>query len=883
MRSRFAHRVLTHHPVLLSLRRPERHAFEVSLWRSAVPAWRKLQQDAFPRKAAARQRYRHSGSPLGVPAKSSGDKNSNIRIPLIKVIISTNNTPVRALVDTGSTTNVIKKTLVSSIETLNNGPGYLISASGTLINILGKTVIDVKIGEKMYKIDFLVVETLPRDIILGTPFLVREKATLDFDRRELCLTHSNRVPFELSAHESVVIKQANEKSYFDVNFLGENVISEEDLKDSIFVPSEHFMLTHRCNILPALGKGQVLIQLFIKSLVSNLLQMCQTKRMRPDIVAFNTLETILKNINPCGHPSDIFQAFPNFPKIRRLITPLWGNQTCSIGLTVADLIFPNEKVVTTVFIPRCDPLRENTCFLSEPSGKYMSTIICPKLVMNVATVQILAEHCPLRCQETGQDMSPPWQTITIVTEELIAASERCSCIYLTDAPLFQLMVGAYSHEISEWPSRVPQSPTEPSSLLFGSRSALQETNPASFHPYLLSLLDILLLVIIVTVFWYLRRTITSFERAMYQYVESLGQPEYSEVKEDSWDKDDYPTQQQSQLQSEVEEESWNKDDYPTQQQKSEVQEDDYLTQQQQSQLQSEVEDDSWDMDDYPTDKLPAILLYIEENLMMEFQNGPLNRAQVRAILTNTYSADYLRQAEEKRLDAITKALNRHREDLIKEIQKTRRPIPQFPRASTTQPQVFVPHPDDPVDRTSPLASPTPGSSRTQHSPVPCSSAAPSSNSSGSRYKQFGGLHYGGERRIHRHDPPDVTLYLLFLEGGERINVAVLSFGLSVSQFGTFRWYIANSPNFRSRSPLIKMEKKETPFGGTRWGSKRKLMEEPELKKKILVAITEDGPLCEFYTVKKYVKLDDCRKLMKKLFAYAKDTSRGERKAVEGPP
>jgi hypothetical protein len=35
--------------------------FEVSLWRSTVPAWRKLQQDAFPRKAAAQQRYRHSG------------------------------------------------------------------------------------------------------------------------------------------------------------------------------------------------------------------------------------------------------------------------------------------------------------------------------------------------------------------------------------------------------------------------------------------------------------------------------------------------------------------------------------------------------------------------------------------------------------------------------------------------------------------------------------------------------------------------------------------------------------------------------------------------------------------------------------------------------
>jgi hypothetical protein len=107
---------------------------------------------------------------------------------------------------------------------------------------------------------------------------VREKATFDFDRRELCLTHSNRVPFELSAHESVVIKQgtkrnykvslagkhvivADEKSYVNVNFLGQDVITEEDLRNSTFVPSEHFMLKHRCKILPAPGKRQVVVQL----------------------------------------------------------------------------------------------------------------------------------------------------------------------------------------------------------------------------------------------------------------------------------------------------------------------------------------------------------------------------------------------------------------------------------------------------------------------------------------------------------------------------------------------------------------------------------------------------------------------------------------------
>jgi hypothetical protein len=122
----------------------------------------------------------------------------------------------------------------------------------------------------------------------------------------------------------------------------------------------------------------------------------------------------------------------------------------------------------------------------------------------------------------------------------------------------------------------------------------------------------------------------------------LWHPQQTDVAEESWDNDNYPTyvpkkrtygrQQQSQLQSEVEEESWNKDDYPTQQQQSEVQEeswdkddyptqqqqrseiqeeswdkDDYPTQQQQqSQPQTEVEDDSWDMDDYPT--------YVSHNL-----------------------------------------------------------------------------------------------------------------------------------------------------------------------------------------------------------------------------------------------------------------------------
>jgi hypothetical protein len=81
--------------------------------------------------------------------------------------------------------------------------------------------------------------------------------------------------------------------------------------------------------------------------------------------------------------------------------------------------------------------------------------------------------------------------------------------------------------------------------------------------------------------------------------QDLWHPQQTDVAEESWDNDNYPTyvpkkrtygrqQQQSQLQSEVEEESWNKDDYPTKQQQSEVQE------------------ESWDKDDYPTQQRTTI-------------------------------------------------------------------------------------------------------------------------------------------------------------------------------------------------------------------------------------------------------------------------------------
>jgi hypothetical protein len=123
--------------------------------------------------------------------------------------------------------------------------------------------------------------------------------------------------------------------------------------------------------------------LFVKSLVSNLLQMCQTEKTRPDLVPFNTLEAVLRKKYPSvwssiGYIPSLPELSKNYdvplvecvltPKhamigihvplihksskleIRRLITPPFAldKQIYSIGLTVADLIFPTDPLHSQV-------------------------------------------------------------------------------------------------------------------------------------------------------------------------------------------------------------------------------------------------------------------------------------------------------------------------------------------------------------------------------------------------------------------------------------------------------------------------------------------------------------------------------------------------------
>jgi hypothetical protein len=202
--------------------------------------------------------------------------------------------------------------------------------------------------------------------------------------------------------------------------------------------------------------------LFIKSLVSNLLQMCQTKKMRP----------LAEHCPPrCQETGQDVQY----------VTPLADNQF---------LITHPPRNLSVTCNAQQSSLRKNssvgTLFVHLPYG-------CSLFPINGGRLQPRDQ----RVAQSGAAITHR----TIIPAVWVKIRSMNVPRYQEPKPLFQALDDCVNNK---WLQDYQ----------------LQETNPASFHPYLLSFLDILLLVIIVAVFWYLRRTITSFERAMYQYVES---------------------------------------------------------------------------------------------------------------------------------------------------------------------------------------------------------------------------------------------------------------------------------------------------------------------------------------------------------------------------
>ncbi|KAF9758249.1 Retrovirus-related Pol polyprotein from transposon [Nosema granulosis] len=96
----------------------------------------------------------------------------------LKIKVRMNKREVKALIDTGSMVNLIKRNLVSG--ELRETKEKLVSANGTSISVLGRKVVKFNIEEEEFEEDFIVTDEITSDMILGFTFLKKEKVKICF-------------------------------------------------------------------------------------------------------------------------------------------------------------------------------------------------------------------------------------------------------------------------------------------------------------------------------------------------------------------------------------------------------------------------------------------------------------------------------------------------------------------------------------------------------------------------------------------------------------------------------------------------------------------------------------------------------------------------------
>lgn len=101
---------------------------------------------------------------------------------LFEVQAEVNGRVLRALIDNGATSNFIKPGLVNFKEK----DGTVQLGDTSVVKTFGETTADVKVGPSTTRCDFTVMD-IPFDVILGTPWLMQSKASLDYKSRTIHL------------------------------------------------------------------------------------------------------------------------------------------------------------------------------------------------------------------------------------------------------------------------------------------------------------------------------------------------------------------------------------------------------------------------------------------------------------------------------------------------------------------------------------------------------------------------------------------------------------------------------------------------------------------------------------------------------------------------
>ena len=109
-------------------------------------------------------------------------------LPLPYVMVTINDIPVKALIDTGAATSIVQRSFLTN----NGSPDQkiepddvtLVGPNNVSIETFGKTKLDVDLGGESFQ-THVVVADISQLLILGNDFLRRHKMVLDFEKQSL--------------------------------------------------------------------------------------------------------------------------------------------------------------------------------------------------------------------------------------------------------------------------------------------------------------------------------------------------------------------------------------------------------------------------------------------------------------------------------------------------------------------------------------------------------------------------------------------------------------------------------------------------------------------------------------------------------------------------
>lgn len=149
-----------------------------------------------------------------------------------------NNTPTKAIIDTGAATNIITTTLLNTLQIpihKSSGTRFII-ANGDKQASLGKSDIEIELEDWIIPVEVEIIESNKKEILLGTKFLAEMEGKIDLKDKTLTLKINDEIVKIQIWYTQKEIQLGNESNE---NSDSENSDEYEETNDELEVQLVH--------------------------------------------------------------------------------------------------------------------------------------------------------------------------------------------------------------------------------------------------------------------------------------------------------------------------------------------------------------------------------------------------------------------------------------------------------------------------------------------------------------------------------------------------------------------------------------------------------------------------------------------------------------------